>query len=78
MNFEHIFHAVQMHYDSHPIPVVIVTVCVFVVAYLRPRVMAKTLVGVGCLVLCAMAFTSLNSTVDSSVHSRDVMLDNTR
>lgn len=75
MNVDSILYALQMHYESQPLSVVAVGVCILVLAYLKPKFMFRAVVGIGCVVLCAMAFTSLNGTLDTGVKGRDTMIE---
>lgn len=75
MNFDSVITAVQMHWNAQPMLVITVGVCVLFLAWVKPKFMFKTVVGIGCIVLCGLAFTSLTGTLDSGVQGRDTMLE---
>ena len=75
MNVESIVTAIQVHYQAQPLLVVVVVVCLLVLAWIRPKLMFKTLVGAGCIVVCSLMFTSLTGTLDAGVKGRDTMIE---
>ncbi len=78
MNFEIVISAVQGYYEAQPVSVMAVGACLLLLTYVKPKFMFKTLVGVGCLVLCSMALTSLSGTLDHGVNDRDAMFETAR
>lgn len=75
MNVETVVTAIQSYYETAPLSVIAVAVCLLVLTYVKPKFMFKTFVGTGCAILCVMALTSLSGTLDSGVTDRDSMFE---
>ena len=75
MDIDSLFSIVKGYFNTQPYITGGILVVMLGFLYLKPKMVIKLLVGIGCVVLCAYLFLSLEDTLDSGVQGRDSMLE---
>ncbi len=74
MDFNSLLSIVKEYFNTQPYIASGILVIMLGFLYLKPKMVFKSVVGIGCVVLCAYLFLSLEDTLDSGVQGRDSML----
>ena len=75
MDFNSLLSIVKEYFNTQPYIMGGILVFMLGFLYLKPKIMIKFLVGIGCVALCAYLFLSLEDTLDSGVQGRNSMLE---
>ena len=75
MDFNSLLSIVKEYFNTEPYITGGILVIMLGFLYLKPKMVFKFLVGIGCVVLCAYLFLSFEDTLDSGVQGRDSMLE---
>lgn len=75
MDFNSLLSIAKEFFNTQPYITSGILVIMLGLLYFKPRIVFKSLVGIGCVVLCGYLFLSLKDMLDSGVQGRDSMLE---
>jgi len=78
MDFNHIVSIVTAYYEAQPNIALAGLAVILAIAYYKPLLVFKSLLGIGIIVGTAIIFQSLSGTLNTGIQGRDTMLQEKR